>query len=175
MKRLTFGLSFLLAACACLLLAKVDTDYDKTADFSQIKTYSWIGAKASDQLWADRIKQDVDAQLTSKGWSKVPSGGDAAVSAIGGVQNQQQLQTYYDNFGGGWFWRGWGGDGVATTTVENVRVGTLMVDIFNARTKKLIWRATDDETLSHKSEKNEKKLEKTVEEMFKKFPPPSRG
>jgi hypothetical protein len=35
----------------------------------------------------------------------------------------------------------------------------------------LIWRGSSSETLSEKPEKNEKKLEKAVEDMFKKFPP----
>ena len=42
-------------------------------------------------------------------------------------------------FGGGWFWRGFG-DGMAVTDVENIPIGTLVVDIFDSPTKKLIWR-----------------------------------
>jgi hypothetical protein len=151
----------------CLLLASVKTDYDHAANFSQYKTYSWIGAKATDDLWADRITQDVDAQLAAKGWTKVESGGDATVSAFGRVRNEQTLETFYDGLGG-WRWRGFG---ESTTTVENTPVGSLVVDVFDAKTKKLIWRASSTETLSSKPEKNEKKLEKAVEEMFKKFPP----
>jgi Domain of unknown function (DUF4136) len=77
--------------------------------------------------------------------------------------------------GGGWFWRGFGGDGMATTTVENTPVGTLVVDIFDGSTKKLIWRGVDSKSLSGDPEKNIDKLSKAVEDMFKKFPPPSKG
>jgi hypothetical protein len=68
-------------------------------------------------------------------------------------------------------WRGFG-DGMATTTVENTPVGTLMVDIFDGQTKKLVWRGSSSETITDNPEKNEKKLAKAVEDMFKKFPPP---
>jgi hypothetical protein len=49
------------------------------------------------------------------------------------------------------------------------------VDIFDGRTQKLVWRGSGTEALSGKPEKNEKKLEKTLEEMFKHFPPASKG
>jgi hypothetical protein len=49
------------------------------------------------------------------------------------------------------------------------------VDIFDSSRKKLIWRGAGSSVLSEKLEKNEKKLEHTVAEMFKHFPPPSKG
>jgi hypothetical protein len=177
MRRTIVALTSLTVASAFLLLASVSTDYNKATDFGRYHSYSWIGVQAQDQLWSDRIKQDVDEQLQAKGWSIVPSGGDAAVSAFGATHNQQTLQTFYDGLGGGWGWRrGWGGGlGESTTTVENTPVGSLVVDVFDGPSKKLLWRGTSSETLSSKPDKNDKKLEKDVVEMFKKFPPPSKG
>jgi len=80
----------------------------------------------------------------------------------------------YTGFGGGWRWRGFG-DGFATTTVEKTPVGTLVLDIFDSTSKKLIWRGTASEVLSDKAEKNEKKVEKALTEMFKHFPPPPKS
>ena len=66
----------------------------------------------------------------------------------------------------------WGGGfGNATTTVDTYKVGTLVVDLFDANTKKLIWRASSSDTLSDKSDKNIKTLDKNVEKMFEHFPP----
>lgn len=177
MSKTAFAIGGLSLAGACLLFASVSTDYDKSADFSKYHTYSWIGVKAGNQLWQDRIQQDVDQQLTAKGWTKSASGGDAAVSAFGSTSTQQTLNTFYDGLGGGWGWRrGWGGGmGESTTTVENTPVGSLVVDVFDGSSKKLLWRGTSTETLSSKPDKNDQKLEKDVENMFKKFPPPSKG
>jgi hypothetical protein len=55
-------------------------------------SYSWIKVDAGNPLWVDRIQHDVDGQLTAKGWSKVDSGGDAAVSAFGATHNQKTLR-----------------------------------------------------------------------------------
>ena len=159
-----------LTAATLLFAAHVTTDYDHHADFSRYKTYSWIGVKAG-PLWEERIQADVDSALAAKGWQKSASNGDAALSAFGSTQNQQRLNTFYDGFPG---WR-WGGFGESTTTVENTKIGTLVVDIFDGQSKHLIWRAQAAEALSGKPEKNEKKLADTVDDMFKKFPPSSKG
>jgi hypothetical protein len=152
---------------------QVKTDYDRSADFSQYKTYSWEKVQTQDQLWVGRIKDAVNASLAAKGWTQVDSGGQVAIVAVEMTKNQQTLNTFYDGFGGGWGWRrfGAGGFGDATTTTENYKVGTLVVDLFDANSKNLIWRASASDTLSDKSETNIKNLDKGVQKMFDHFPP----
>jgi Domain of unknown function (DUF4136) len=153
----------------------VKTDYDHNANFTQYKTYSWEQVKTKDPLFVDRIKSAVNAALTAKGWTQVNSGGDVSIIAIQTTQDQQTLNTFYDGMGGGWGWRrfGGGGFGEATTTTETYKVGTLIVDLYDAKTKQLIWRGSSSDTLSNNSDKNTKNLDKGVEKMFKKFPPES--
>lgn len=155
--------------------AKVTTDYNHAADFSQYKTYSWLSVQAGDPLWTDHIRAAVNAQFAAKGWAKVADGDDAAVAAFGSTHEQPRLETFYEGFGGGWFWRGRGGTGLAVTTVDSTPVGALVVDLFDMPTKKLVWRGVANDALSDKPEKNEKKLEKAVGEMFDHFPPKSKG
>jgi Domain of unknown function (DUF4136) len=159
---------------AASLAAKITTDYKHQTDFSKYHTYSWIGVRAGNQLWQDRIQNAVDNALSQKGWMKVPSGGDASVSAFGRTREQDTLETFYDGFPG-WGWRWGGGFGTATTTVEPQEIGTLTVDIFDGQTKQLVWRGVSSKTLSSSPEKNDKRLEKSVDDMFKKFPPPEKG
>ena len=151
---------------------QVKTDYDRSANFGQYKTYSWEQVKTKDALDVDRVKSAINAALTAKGWSQVDSGGDVSIIAVETTQNQQSLNTFYDGFGGGWGWRRFGGGfGEATTTTETYKVGTLVVDLFDTRTKQLLWRGSSSDTLSNNSDKNIKNLDKGVEKMFKKFPP----
>jgi len=165
------GSIVLAVGIACFALADVKTDFNHSTDFGKYRTYSWISASASNGLWAERITADVDAQLAARGLTKVASGGDLTVSAFGRTQNQQTLETYYTGFGGGWFWRGLGD---STTEVINTPVGSLTVDMFDGQTKRLVWRGTSTATLSEHPDKNEKKLEHDVEDMFKHFPPEHR-
>jgi Domain of unknown function (DUF4136) len=152
---------------------QVKTDYDRSADFTQFKTYSWEHVKTKDALDVDRIKAAVNATLAARGWTLVKTGGDVSIIAIEMTHDQQTLNTFYDGFGGGWGWRrfGGGGFGDATTTTETYRVGTLVVDLFDSKTKQLIWRGSASDTLSNNSDKNIKNLDKGVEKMFKNFPP----
>jgi hypothetical protein len=146
----------------------VKTDYDRNANFGQYKTYSWGQITTQDPLMVDRIKRSVNVALAAKGFMEVPSGGGLSVMAMETTKNQQSLDTFYNGFGGGWRW---GGFGDATTTTETYKVGTLVIDLFDATTKKLVWRGSASDTLSNKSEKNIDNLDKGVEKMFKKFPP----
>jgi hypothetical protein len=172
-----------LLAVTCLF-AKTTIDYDHKANFASYHTYSWIGVNVQEPLWKDRIISAVDSQLTAKGWQMVASGGDAAVSAVGATHNQQTVDTFYDGmggFGGGWGHRGWwggggvGGMGMSTSEVENTPVGTLHIDIFDGKTKNVIWHAVISDALSSKPEKNEDKMRKGVEDAFKKFPAKGKG
>lgn len=174
LKRTIFTSLWIAVFVASALSAQqVKTDYDRSADFSHYKTYSWEKVQTQDQLWVPRIKEAVDGALAAKGLTQVPSGGQVAVVALGTTKNQQTLNTFYDGFGGGWGWRrfGGGGFGDATTTTENYKVGSLVVDLFDASSKTLIWRGSASDTLSDKSEKNIKNLDKAVDKMFAHFPP----
>ena len=154
------------------LAAKVSTDYDHSANFSGYKTYSWTKVQTANSIWDERVKDAVDKQLAAKGWTQVPSGGDVSVVAVGTTQTEQQLNTYYNGFGG----RRLGGFGNATTTVDQYKVGALVVDMFDAGSKNLIWRGAASDTLSGNPEKNTKNLDKGVQKMFSHFPPsPSKG
>jgi len=165
-----------LSAAAVIAFAAESVDYDHHADFSRIHTYSWLGVQAGSSIWQDRITRAVDAQLAAKGWQKVASGGDASVSALGRVTERDNFETFYNGFPG-WGWRrGWGGGmGVETTTVEPEKVGSLTVDIFQSGAKQLLWRGTATDVLSSKADKNDKRMDESVEKMFKHFPPAGKG
>jgi hypothetical protein len=171
--RIMMTATLMLALASASLAGPVKTDYDRSANFGQYKTYSWQKVSTRDPLMVDRIKSAVNASLAAKGWTEVPSGGDAAIFAIETTKEQQTLNTFYDGFGGGWGRRGggFGGFGDATTTTETYKVGTLLVDICDAKSKAVIWRGSESDTLSNNSDKNIKELDKNVNNMFKHFPP----
>lgn len=164
------GTMFLFAGNASA--QQVKTDYDHNTNFGQYKTFSWEKVQTKDPLLVERIENAVNTDLTAKAWTLVPSGGDVEVFAVETTQDQQTLDTFYDGFGGGRRWRGFGGGfDDATTTVETYQVGTLVIDLFDAKTKQLIWRSSSSDTLSNDANKNTKNLDKGVSKMFKHFPP----
>jgi hypothetical protein len=167
------ALLLLAALSATCLLAKTVIDYDHAVDFAKFHTWSWVSVDVQEPLWKDRVSHAIEGQLAAKGWHKVASGGDASVLAVGSTHTEQTLETWYGmGFGGGWLHRGWWGEAVPVeTTVIRTPVGTLHVDIFDSRTKKVIWHVSASEALKGNPEKDEKQLNKEVADMFKKFPP----
>lgn len=176
----------LFAVFAMTQLAQADnvkTDYNRDVNFSQFHSYCWGNVKTDNPFYVDRIKDEVNRDLQAKGWQMVPSGCDVTVFAHGNVKNQQELETYYTGFGGGWGgrwgWRGWGwggpGFGETTTTTANQPVAHLVIDIFNGNTKDLVWRGMSEHDISTNSKKNTKNLDKDIDKMFKDFPPKGKG
>src|SRR5262245_27359702 len=161
---LGLGLLFLIAGVA--RADKVTADYDHTVDFSKFKTFMWIQEpQAEDPFMRDRIKNSVNAQLKARGLRLVHDGADLAVGAELATEEKHTWETYYS--GSGW---GWGG-GWATTTEKTYQVGTLSVELFDTRTKKLVWQGVAVDTLSHRPEKRIRDNNKEIEKMFREFPP----
>ena len=153
----------LMLAVAPAVAQQVNADFDKTASFATFKTYSWtqgtIPAGAS-PLMVQRVNAAVDAELSAIGLLKVDKDPDVLVAVHGATKEDVSLQSwgYSPRFGGG------------QVDVNRVLVGTLMVDIIDARAKKLAFRASASDTVSDNPQKNEKKIHKAVEKMFEKYP-----
>ena len=178
MRKLLLLVTGVAVAVTCLF-AKTVADYDHSVNFGKYHTYSWVGVNVQEPLWNERVTMAIDHQLTSKGWRRVESGGDASISVVGSTRTEQTLETWYTGgLGGGWGHRGWwvgGGPGIAITTVERTPIGTLHIDIFDSQSKRVIWHGVCSDTLTEHPDQNEKKLEKAVADVFKKFPPPEKG
>jgi uncharacterized protein DUF4136 len=165
-----------LLAAATARAQDVKTDYDHGADFSHIKTFAVkMGTAWGNPLSEKRVTAEITSSLEEKGWKLAPEDkADAIVVLHGATEKKKSLNTFYSGGYGGYGWRGWGGGmGDSTTTVSEYLVGTLVTDIFDAKTKSLLWRGTATDELSDKPEKNQKKLQKAGDKLFKDFPPGS--
>ncbi|RXH53999.1 DUF4136 domain-containing protein [Granulicella sibirica] len=164
---------------------QVSTDYDHKANFQQYHTFSIFKLQASNPLVEQRLHDALVHDLTARGLTMVPQGGDLAITAIGSRKNQQEYNTFYEGLGGGGFgWRGrgfggfgggFGDEGVTNTQVINVPLGSLVVDVYDGSKHQLLFRGVANDTLSNKEEKNSKKLQKAVDKIFDKFPTKNAG
>jgi len=168
--RITLGLAMATLVATSALAQKITTESAPKASFASYKTFMWIKEpKVGDPLLKQRIIDDVTAQLQAKGWQPVSQGADIAVAAHMATQTEKTLKTFYDGFGGGWRWGG--GFGSATTTVNTYEEGTLIVDLFDAKTQEAVWRGTATQDVSSNPEKQSKNIDKAVQKLFSKFPP----
>jgi hypothetical protein len=154
----------LMMITAVVYAQKVNVDSDPAAPFATYKTYSWVaGTAAPDQLNEQRLHSAVEAQLAGKGLEKNPSAPDVFVSTH--VTTKERQEVIANGFGWGpW----WGAPGYAS--VETYTVGTLVVDLYDAKTKKMVWRGVATATASEKPTKNAEKMNKALNKMFERYP-----
>jgi hypothetical protein len=195
--RIVVTLGFLTMTAGSALAQKVTNDWDKARDFSKYKTYAWVkGMPAKNQMNDQRIVRVIEGQLAAKGLQRVESGAnpDLVVAYHAAVDEEAQfnaMDTAAWGYGAGWRY-GYGGGrmstttvggmstttvgGMSTTTVTKILIGQLVVNMGDVKDKKIIWHGTASDTVSGKDtpEKAEKTINKAVEKLFKKYPPPAK-
>ena len=180
-----FGPALVVALIACSAMhgQEVKTDYLPTTDFSKYRTYKWVDLSGGavplpirelrhpNQILDTHIKQSIDSQLTGKGFTKVESDKpDLLVDYdIGAHQERQWTASGMRDLG----WPGGMDTGMATATSSTINQGTIVLNIYDAATKQLIWTgfATKEVNLSKNQEKNRKNLDKATAKLLKDFPP----
>jgi len=189
-RRLKMKRFFVLSVASLLLIAgvclgqDVRYNFDKNADFSKFKTYKWVpikdASKVSD-LVDKQIKDALDAELATKGLSKVES--EDANLFIGyqpAVGEEKQFNSYTTGWGagpgwgGGWY--GYGGGMTSTSTTgstSTIYKGQLAVDMYDSGSHNLVWRGVASKTIDPKAkpEKQQKNLAKVAKKLLKNYPP----
>lgn len=115
---------------------QVSVNYNHSQSFSQFHTYTWGSNNANqvqNSILAQVAQQDIDSALQGKGWQKVQESQnpDVIVTANGGMKEQTSFSA--------WGMRGIGGGMGGITPEQNV-IGTLIVDLYDAKNQSLIWR-----------------------------------
>ena len=92
---------------------------------------------------------------------------------------QKDISTYSSGYGGGYgpygwgYGGGWGGGGTTSTQVRDILVGTLVIDIADAKKGQVIWRGmgVKEVDTQAKPEKRDKSISSAVNKIFKNYPP----
>jgi hypothetical protein len=157
---------------------KTSYDYDKTANFAAFRTYAFKdGTKVGQELIDNRIVAALEAQLAAKGLTKTDSNPDVFVVYHVAFDKEKDISTYSSGGGGygpyGWGWGGGWAGGTATTQVRDILIGTLVVDMADAKKGQIAWRGmgVKEVNTSAKPEKRDKSINEAVKKIFKNYPP----
>jgi hypothetical protein len=186
MKSLRLKVPLLVAAillfAASAFAQDVSFNFDMTADFTKYKTYHWEkhpNSKDLDDLTMSQLGAALDAELAKKGLTKKTDGNsDLAIVYQVAVKQEKELSTFSSGYSTGPGWGGgyggfYGGTSTSTTSVYTITKGTLALDMYDASSKKLVWRGIATKTLDvdAKPEKRQKNMAKGSEKLLKKYPP----
>ncbi len=171
-----------LALSACSTL-KTSSDYDPAANFNDVKTYAWIVKKTKDStyqldgLMDQRIRAAIDSHLAAKDITLTDAAtADILVNYLTKVDKKINIDTFSTNYGyNPYYGRGWGYSGNINTqtTVREYEVGTLILDMVNRETGKLIWRGSVADTIRDQNTPEERVevINHAISEMLVHYPP----
>lgn len=166
----TITLLSLLASCAST--PTVRTDADPGAAFASYRTFKWIQSPDGvSPLLQQRIVQSVNQQLAAKGWTE-SADADVAIAAHVATEQRQDIDTFYNGPSyAGWGWRGPWAVGSTSTSIRNYTVGTLVVDLFDTKTRQAVWRGSAQGSIPSSSERLNEGVQAGIVKMFAEFPP----
>lgn len=172
---LSLAATALVTVASCSSIS-IQTNYDPAAEFTKYKTYSWLETQQiSNPFVRAHIEAAVDEQLKARGLARVDSGADLKVAVHTRFAKEIKLSLFSSSWGYGWGWApAYGyGDRTATTQVQEVPVGTLIVDLVDASRNELSWRGTAASEIHSEdsAEKEHDLLDEAVRRLFQRFPP----
>jgi hypothetical protein len=145
---------------------QVSVNFSKSQNFSMYHTYAW-GANNANQvqnsILAQNAQSDINMALQAKGLRMVQESEmpDLLLTSSGGMKQT----TSWSAMG----MRGIGGGFGSITPQQNVE-GTLIVELFDAKTQSIVWRGIAQDTLNSNGAKNTKMVANAVTKMFKQWP-----
>jgi hypothetical protein len=135
---------------------QVSVNYDHSQSFAQYHTYAFENNdpnQIANSILAQTAVSDVNAALQGKGLSKIDMSAnpDLILLVSGGLKQQTSYSA--------WGIRGIGGGMGGISPEQNVE-GTMIVSLYDAKQKTLIWRGIGQSTLSNNGNKTSKRWEK---------------
>jgi len=178
-------------ACSCLVALttfafaqKVEVGYDKSADFSRYRTYTWAepAMPPTRPILYETVMSAIDSQLGSKGYSRVDKGGDLTLIPAGAIDFAIAVSPgtpISPTFSGpppainATMWTGAQGGGELMPAVPD---GTLVLEFVDRAANRVVWSGKVSQKLD--IEKKTKSLElasKAVAKLLKQFPPKAKN
>ena len=182
--RVTVAGALVLFAITAAFGMSVKSDYEKTYDFSRLRTYAFKTDRASNDplntntIVARRIQNGLATQLDANGFSQTTQDPDFIVAFYSTTTQKTSIQStgfggfgYGRGFGWGYgipgagrWYRGFGPD-IWTT---NYTQGCVMADVIDPKTNELVWRGVVTDTVKGIGQ-SEKQANQAAKDLVKNF------
>lgn len=176
-----FALAGLIGGCSTM---KIRSDYDRKASFSGLKSFAWTpraqeptgDPRIDNSIVDERIRRAVEGELTRRGFVKRESGTpDFYIGYHAAIERKLNVSVMHDYYGYG---SGFGHyperfDPHVKTYASEYDEGTLVLDIANPSTMKLLWRGSAQTALmgSTSPQHKEQRVKEAVRRILDRFPP----
>jgi hypothetical protein len=162
-----------LAACATMT---VSSHVERGLDFSKYRTYDWGPPDAlptgdprldKDPFFQDHMQGAVERQLAARGFERVTPSGTADLLIHYHANISRRIDVDRVD-------RGYGYAPDPASQVFDYEAGTLVLDIVDSRTRRVIWRGWAQDSVKDMLDDRDtmaRKIEEAVRRMLERFPP----
>jgi hypothetical protein len=165
-----------LILCSVAQAQKTSAAFDEKVDFSNFKTFAFDKDGARNPYVNTLIVQAIERELTSRGLTKVNADGDLKVAYLAATVPNLQVQNvpFYHVVNPAYS----GMVGSATMNMWDVTTGTLVIDLWDRQSDRVIFRGTITDVLQRAPSADlesdakivSKPINKGVAKIFKKYP-----
>jgi hypothetical protein len=177
LRGVTLLVTFVAVLTAGLVWAKVVSDHDPAADFSSYSTYEWLERENSVETLLPnhlrmRLRRVTEEVLAEKGFLPSPAPPQTDLLLTYYLSTEQLLEINHVGYSSytPWGYGYWPGFNYGYTEVRSYPEGTLVLDIVDARSRKLVWIGTLQREIRSTNPPG-KRIEKGVKKLLKTFPP----
>jgi hypothetical protein len=174
--------SFIWIIVGCGTTVNVSQDYDKAANFAAYKTFALYDIKSKagqvSSLNADRITNSVKAEMAAKGYKEDINNPDLMINPVTIVKDKTTVtaSSNYYGYGGmyrpyGYWGGGMGGSGTTTYNSYDYKDGSLIIDVVDAKTQKLVWQGTGNAEIDKTPKNPDEFIASAVKKIMAGFPP----
>lgn len=169
-----------IAVVGCATSLKVSTDYDKSANFSSYKTFGVYDVRSKEgqvtSLNADRIINAIKAEMTAKGYTE-SANPDIMVNPVTIMKDRVSVSSNTNYYGYGGMYRPYGywggGAGISGNTTYNTyryKDGSLIIDVVDSKTQKMIWQGTGNAEIDKAPKDPDEFIANAVKKILEKYP-----
>jgi len=171
---------FVMTSCGPTI--KVTSDYDKSANFSQYKTFALVKPdptkQSISQLNQNRIDNAIIAEMVKKGFKQATDdAADLMVNSVTILKDKQSVTSNTNYYGYGGYYRpyGWGGgmgaSGYTTYNVQEYKDGSVIIEVVDAKTKTLVWEGIGNKEIDKPIKDPDTKIPLAIQKIMESFPP----
>jgi hypothetical protein len=178
--------ALVLAGCAAPK-PTLRSDYDRSANFATYRTYAYANPVGTDKagyssIITQHFKNAIDAEMSARGYRKVESDPDLLVNFHANATEKVDVRSTPTptmgmgvGYGGYYGYRGsmYAAWPMYTNDVSTVRyqVGTLNVDVVDARRKQLVWEGVAEGKLRKETMQNpEPAIRSVINQLYQSYP-----
>ena len=168
---------------ACASSTKIHSDYDRSVDFSQYKTYGYYSPMGIENpnyssLLGQHFRDAIDVQMKQRGYVK-SSNPDVLFNVSARMEDKTRVTTTSNPgmYGGGYYgyrhdmYDPWGGYGYGTSThVSQYTEGTVNIDMVDPKLKRMLWEGVAIGRVQENNKNLREDIMTGVAEMFAGYP-----